>query len=196
MKRFATDNFQDPEWHYDNEDSFYKSTEVDGVPFLVNMLDFCSNTELYALKQQVLRRSGAVVFVCNFWTSSSENSTSELEILKENIKTAIECKGSNNFACMVAITKIDLIKKEDESCLEQVESDIKKVIEDNKLTNCGIISTSAKSGEKVTELFHLIIRRYCAWSVTTKQLTENGSVTKLLQSSLSGHSSDKKCNLM
>lgn len=151
--RYVDDTFRE-DFDPPLETDFTKYATIDEKNYLMAVND--SYTEEYFLfNDNSVGRSHVILF-----TISCKGQDKEVEFLNNLINMAIRIKDTEDFPCIIAITKMDLMQYESISYLED---QLNYLIEKQQLSNCGIVKTSAKTGQGVTELFEQATRRYLSY---------------------------------
>ncbi|KAL9652203.1 hypothetical protein ABK040_013972 [Willaertia magna] len=150
--RFIQNMFVD-EYDPTIEDSYRKFIDVDNIKCYVEVLDTAGPEEYSAMRNQYLRATDAIIYICSINDKSSLNS------LENYFEQTARVKETNIYPCVLCVNKIDLPKSEHQITKEMVDEFLVNLIEKGYLLfECPIFFTSAKNGINIDGAFEEIVR--------------------------------------
>jgi len=157
--RFIQGNFVEK---YDPtiEDSYRKQVDVDGVPFMLDVMDTAGQEEYSALRDSYMKTGQGFILVYDITTMTSFEQATKLRIQIVRIKDDNE-----DIPIVLVGNKCDL-EKERQVAREKGEELAKKF-------RLGFIEVSAKANNGVNEMFYELVRRIQVYR--TKKTTGVGT---------------------
>jgi len=147
------------------EDSYRKNVEVDGVQYLLEILDTAGTEQFTAMRDLYMKDGQGFVLV---YSIIAQSTFSDLQDIRDQI---VRVKDKEDFPSVLVGNKCDLedqrvITKQDGQNLAQ------------KFNNCSFFEASAKNSINIKELFYDLVRQMTRYFGGPKKPVTGGSTKK------------------
>jgi len=132
------------------EDSYRQQVEIDGKACVLDIMDTAGQEEYSALRDQYMKTGEGFVLV---YSITSDNSFEASKKLRQQILRMKE--DSQDIPIVLVANKCDL-EHEREVPLEKGKTFAEKA-------SCGFIESSAKSNQKIPDIFFMLVRLINTW---------------------------------